>query len=586
MLEISCNNNGLSGIGYVPNGDYGHVNTYRVNYRDNHLKKLNNGDFTKYDGSINDFIAAQPTCQLRMPPQSQSTPECKVGDCYATNGEGSTSKVQTSAPFYNLSSGQNGLEDPTMTSDVTKTYFQCRSDTFENLDVQMPLLDYLVRHHAISGESSIKIIQADKHKRPFLLLRAIGLPIHNGSFASSKSGLASSHAPPPGLALLLNALRQTGHHELASYLDCSRRINPSSSLTSDGMSPGYSDLSGKRKRGQISLWVQLLAIKVCPALYSQLTEQNLHNTINTSMLLQDNNRTSDSSNEDKWQLKSSYRLPSSAVWIDHTICKPTPHIEQPNSDSLQSTGKVVKNVHSHWRKLLLPLICCFKGPKKVHESSLKNQSRNSMDCCTNPNLINDETQCNISSQRNSFRESTENPVVSCTNDFRTRTASRAILDSKSLQFYNSVLENDSPLHDAVVKYLEQSSGVLVLDCKLGHFSRKPTNTDASIESVSALCILLVATQSEIIKRLSENCNLHPSIIEPLSNETDKPLQSCELKTVSDKRMLTSKLADDLATVLIRAGALHRLELQNLRLLVTLDPKEVQVAIKELLDLEE
>nr|CAH8841118.1 unnamed protein product [Trichobilharzia regenti] len=359
------------------------------------------------------------------------------------------------------------------------------------------------------------------------------------------------------------------------------------------MSLGYSELPAKRRRGQISLWVQLLAIKVSPSFYTQLTEQNLKNKdVNTPVLpshvqkLQENNTTFNFSGTENCQFENSCRLPSSPVWIDHTtIFKSTVDTKQSNTDDVKPKERAVKRARSHWGKLLLPFTCCFKVSKKA-PSSPKTQSRNSIDNPSNANQINNETICNTNSQCNLPTETPRIPIVNCKSDQDTRTASRAILDTKSLEFYNAILENSSTLHDAVVKYLEQSSGVLVLDYKLGHFSRTSASVHSTSESVPALCIVLVATQSEIIRRLSEDCNLHSSIIEPTSKETDRSLQSDEVKTIPDKLMLTSKLADDLATVLIRAGVLQQLELQNLRLLTTLDPKEVEIAIKELLDMEE
>ncbi|KAK4469177.1 hypothetical protein MN116_006755 [Schistosoma mekongi] len=581
MLEVSCNGNDHSVIRF--NREHEHTTSFNVKYRNDYLVNNSNNGFTGYDGVLENLSSARRTFSLGMAPQSQSTPGCKDQDSSTTRLHSPSNIIHIDSPHQHLACTGDGFGIP-------KSFPDCSQDTFESLDVQPPLLDYLVRHHAISEDSSLKILQADKLQRPFLLLRAIGLPVFNGVIVSSRSS-PSSYSPPPGLALLLNALRHTGQHELASYLDYSRRINPSPSSVCSGIDTGFSELPDKRRRGQISLWIQLLAIKVSPALYNQLTLITFKNKTNDNAILpshieklQKHNKPFNDQEEPKFCHLE--RLPSLPMWIDYTTAPgQTTHTSQTDINYAEPAGKSVKNVHNHWIKLLLPLICCFQRSKAPNEMPGKNPSENSVHSFTKPNQANDQTQRDISLHQNSSTDNSTDPAFVCTNDCRSRIASRAILDNKSLQFYNSILENDSSLHNAIVKYLEQSSGVLVLDCKLGSFSQTCSSDETTLKSVSALCVVLIATQSEIIKRLSENCSLYSSEIEPSSKETNY-LRLSEVKTLPDKLMLTSKLADDLATVLIRAGVLRQLELQNLRLSVTLDPSEVQLAIKELMDLED
>lgn len=585
MLEVSSNGNDHSVIRF--NREHEYITTFKVKCRNDYLIKNNDNCFIGHNEVLENLSATQRTFSLEMAPQS--TPDCKEKDPSTTNLHNPSNIIHTDSPHQHLTC--TGDEFETFLS-IPKSFPDCSQDTFESLDVQPPLLDYLVRHHAISEDSSLKILQADKLDRPFLLLKAIGLPVFNGVIVSSRSS-PSSYSPPPGLALLLNALRHTGQHELASYLDYSRRINPSPSSVCSGMDTGLSELPDKRRRGQISLWIQLLAIKVSPALYNQLTLITFKNKTNDNVILpshveklQKHNKLLNLNVQEEPNLCHLERLPSLPMWIDYTTAPgQTSHTSQADINYAKPAKKSVKNVHNHWVKLLLPLMCCFHGSKAPNKMPEKNSSENSAYSFTKLNQANDQTHQSISLYQNSSTDNSTDPAFACTNDFRNRIASRAILDSKSLQFYNSILEDDSSLHDAIVKYLEQSSGVLVLDCKLGSFSQTCSSDETTLKSVSALCVVLIATQSEIIKRLSENCSLYSSEIEPSSKETNY-LRLSEVKTLPDKLMLTSKLADDLATVLIRAGVLRQLELQNLRLSVTLDPSEVQLAIKELMDLED
>nr|CAH8841115.1 unnamed protein product [Trichobilharzia regenti] len=98
------------------------------------------------------------------------------------------------------------------------------------------------------------------------------------------------------------------------------------------MSLGYSELPAKRRRGQISLWVQLLAIKVSPSFYTQLTEQNLKNKdVNTPVLpshvqkLQENNTTFNFSGTENCQFENScrsvsYKMLSQMFVLLNKIC--------------------------------------------------------------------------------------------------------------------------------------------------------------------------------------------------------------------------------------------------------------------------
>lgn len=111
---------------------------------------------------------------------------------------------------------------------MSRIYLDGTTNPFEDLVVEPPLLEYLVRHGALSSEASEMILKAEEHEQRSLLLGELGL-----SQSSEVSVHLNDALPLPsttGFALLLNALRHTGHHSLASHLDCGRRIRPSPGL--------------------------------------------------------------------------------------------------------------------------------------------------------------------------------------------------------------------------------------------------------------------------------------------------------------------------------------------------------------------
>ncbi|KAF6776460.1 hypothetical protein AHF37_04355 [Paragonimus kellicotti] len=144
-------------------------------------------------------------------------------------------------------------------------------DLFAALEVDQSLLEYLILHGALSKEASEKILSSESRSRKLLLLNALGLPSTSETMFLSDSSFLTNPAFATGLALLLNALRQTGHHMLANYLDIGRRITPSPCWnSSNGGKQGDSISTARRRRGQLSVWIQLDAIKINPVAYREL----------------------------------------------------------------------------------------------------------------------------------------------------------------------------------------------------------------------------------------------------------------------------------------------------------------------------
>ncbi|CAL8074458.1 unnamed protein product [Calicophoron daubneyi] len=108
---------------------------------------------------------------------------------------------------------------------ISRLYFGDSSvSRFEDLAIEPPLLEYLVRHGALSEEDSAHVLSLEGRQRRVVLLESLGLPVLGESLVHPSDSHSLSIAT--NFALLLNALRHTGHHALASQLDCGRRITP------------------------------------------------------------------------------------------------------------------------------------------------------------------------------------------------------------------------------------------------------------------------------------------------------------------------------------------------------------------------
>ncbi|KAL3308202.1 hypothetical protein Ciccas_013271 [Cichlidogyrus casuarinus] len=93
----------------------------------------------------------------------------------------------------------------------------------KDLDIDTPLLDYLVQNHAITNETRSQILATPKKQlqtRLSMLLRSLGYDpdAPDIDFAIQDNETVCS--------LFVNALRASGNHTLASLLDGGRRISP------------------------------------------------------------------------------------------------------------------------------------------------------------------------------------------------------------------------------------------------------------------------------------------------------------------------------------------------------------------------
>ncbi|CAH8607382.1 unnamed protein product [Dicrocoelium dendriticum] len=463
---------------------------------------------------------------------------------------------------------------------------------FQALEVEPAILDYLVVHGALSESVSKQILCADRHQGRSLLLASLGLP-------SPEDTQCAAHSPnsnfSTGLALLLNALRHTGHHSLASFLDCGRRITPLT--TSDSvLTPiqGETDGSTPRRRGQLSVWIRLEAIKVNPDEYHEFASQ-VTGAGDSDYKNGSNNPLSSEPHPngirptyvpvlpsfvEYLQLdKSPSRLnqndaerataPTVSVWIDHTSPLAT-----------SDTGPKLIDPTDRLPEMKIPRrpVGCFARLRSLlhHTRKLKKQTKSST---VNPILQSavEPTPGDLVAVPTNASSAT--PLSGASGEHTasvkgaTTATKLALLVKKSGEFYSTLLDPSSALRDSIVRYFEQSCEVLVLDSRLAACPLEQV-TDPNLKNTDlAVQVLVVATRSDLVQRLSDAC---------------KPNMHLESTTILPPAVPfpVSRLANELRQIIIQSGALSFLKLQDLRLYVGLDSNEVCIAIEELNDLVE
>ncbi|KAA3675417.1 uncharacterized protein DEA37_0010058 [Paragonimus westermani] len=452
-------------------------------------------------------------------------------------------------------------------------------DLFAALEVDQSLLEYLILHGALSKETSEKILSSEGRSRKLLLLNALGLPSTSETMFLSDSSFLTNPAFATGLALLLNALRQAGHHTLANYLDVGRRITPSPCChPSNGEKRGDLISTARRRRGQLSVWIQLDAIKINPVVYRELSAK-MYNPERA-------NRREDSGTDSapeqattqsnfspmlpsfveyldyENKTKSSPTGPNSSLWIDHyPHTKSAVQSHPENQSACEAKRPSNGNLHGRKTGCFSKLWCLFG----INKKKMTKDRVTSIQHIQPPmsNTLNDHpvpiALSDLPSQSARKMYHSRDSELHC--------VKLALLDTKSNEFYDILLDPSSAIHDAMVKYFEQSCGVLVLDSQLCE------NQLGTSPAVSVPCVTVVATQTEVVGRLRDACK-------PVDKSDD--LSYAKQNPPSPG----SKLANDFTIVMVQNGVLAILQLQDLRLSVMLDPSEVDLAIEELSDMVE
>ncbi|KAL3307751.1 hypothetical protein Ciccas_013730 [Cichlidogyrus casuarinus] len=124
-------------------------------------------------------------------------------------------------------------------------------------------------------------------------------------------------------------------------------------------------------------------------------------------------------------------------------------------------------------------------------------------------------------------------------------------ESQSNELYQFLVNAKDPLHDCLVKFLEQKIGILVLGSCLAK---------SSPQTAIALQIVTVATYEQSLRRM---CGSRTAI-----------------DAESGKARQVLSLPHDLVDVFRQAGALDRLQVRDLRLAAGWSPQELQEALDE------
>ena len=139
----------------------------------------------------------------------------------------------------------------------------------------------------------------------------------------------------------------------------------------------------------------------------------------------------------------------------------------------------------------------------------------------------------------------------------------AILDAKSNDFYRALA---NPLSDALVKFLEQSLGVLVLGARVESTCPEASLPANLLQSASAAAaVSIVATTHEALNRLHDAVTVIPQ-----DNSLNLPPSSSLSAALEDIFKMESNM-------------LEKINVKDLRLAVALKAEEVELAAGELED---
>ncbi|KAF5404600.1 hypothetical protein PHET_01873 [Paragonimus heterotremus] len=350
--------------------------------------------------------------------------------------------------------------------------------------------------------------------------------------------------------------------------------------------PGDSISTARRRRGQLSVWIQLDAIKISPVAYRELNVKMCNperayrhvgpGTDSAPITTNTNHSSVQATTQNNFppmlpsfveyldyesKSKSPPNGPNSTLWIDHyphTKSNMQPYPE--NQSACEARRPSGGNLHRRKAGCFSKLWCLFGiNKKKITQNRVTSiyhiQPPMSSTLNDHPLSTEDTTLSDLPPKSAGNMHQSGDNELQC--------VKLALLDTKSNEFYNVLLDPSSAIHDAMVKYFEQSCGVLVLDSQLCENKLGPS------PAVPVPCVTVVATQTEVVGRL---------------RDAYKPDDSSYAK--QNPPSVGSKLANDFTTIMVQNGILAVLQLQDLRLSVMLDPNELDLAIEELSDMVE
>lgn len=208
---------------------------------------------------------------------------------------------------------------------------------------------------------------------------------------------------------------------------------------------------------------------------------------------------------------------------------------------------------------ILSCICCgfSRRPNKSLEKLAS--PRGSEDCDSTPEVQTQEPL--ISSDAASQQAPSEDLEATKAREQALRLAKLAILDAKSNEFYTALA---NPLSDALVKFLEQTLGVLVLGARVDSHCPDDCLPESLLQlSSPAAAVSIVATTPEVLGRLNDAVTLTPQLNTPSLPPA-------------------SSLSSALEGIFQReSGFLEKIDVKDIRLSVALQADEVKLAASEL-----
>ncbi|VDD81491.1 unnamed protein product [Mesocestoides corti] len=314
-----------------------------------------------------------------------------------------------------------------------------------------------------------------------------------------------------------------------------------------------------RRRGQLSLWVQVAAIRLSPVYYEQLVPPPSPPQRRKKRLVPLTNATLEDGVVVQNLMETSH---GAYFWIDLRSSSVKPLSPEHVTSTPLCETSTLKSQESAVSRFLC-FVCCVR---KRHKQSAQQPPpptgtidgpRASVDYRLPSSVL------PLSPPTQSIKEATpEPPKVSKEREQeeRLRRMKLAILDAKSSDFYAGLA---NPLSDAVVKFLEQTLGVLVLGARVE--SRCPVDClpQGLLQPLSAAAtVSIVATTCEALERLHAAVTLLPQ-------ENSHLPPSSALSTA-----LESIFRQEV-------GFLESIDIQDVRLSVGLQEEEVKLAANEL-----
>ncbi|KAM7541267.1 hypothetical protein Aperf_G00000044384 [Anoplocephala perfoliata] len=443
----------------------------------------------------------------------------------------------------------------------------------QNLELEGPIIDYIVAHGVISSSSACELMQS-KCKNNQKIEKLLDL-------LDSEHDTPQRYSQNAKLMLLTNALRSAGQHALASQLDRGRKIKPAPLASAKLIDTGYgSDIEltadpsspELRRRGQLNLWVQVAAIRLSPASCQQLLlpstsppqdEKRLPLLSKTPKVV--------SRDETGDAVKNLLETSNGAYfWIDLKSSSSVSSTRPSEPVTKPPLSVITKASHPEVAKpkpkvsifeRFLSCFCCKCNRHTNRSTEGKTMSPRDSEDYHVPSLV--QSQQPLSPSNATSHEASNDTEVLRAHENALRLAKLAILDAKSNDFYTTLVD---PLSDALVKFLEQTLGVLVLGARVDFHCPADCLPQSLLQPSSpAVSVSIVATTREVLERLHDAVTLVPQV------------NAANLPPVSN---LSSALENIFHQ---ESGLLEKIDVKDIRLSVALQADEVRLAASELED---